>query len=296
VTGAGRRDVRRRAAEVLRYAAGRLAGEDTGSADGDVPLDRTSTSAMLAWLRANGPLTARPHYVWGCLHAARLARTLGHLSVTVVEMGVAGGNGLLDLERAAGTAADLLDVRVEVVGFDVGTGMPEPQDHRDIPWAIQPGVLPMDEPALRARLRQADLVIGRVEETVPRWLERAPDPVGFVAFDLDLYSATTAAFRLLEAPPARLLPRVCCYFDDVFGYGWTDFTGERAAIADFNAAHDHRKIGQLYGLRYELAAADAALPWPEQIYLAHVLDGPDYARTEWVLPEAWAAAHRLRAD
>jgi hypothetical protein len=33
---------------------------------------------------------------------------------------------------------------------------------------------------------------------------------------------------------------VPCYFDDIFGYGWSDFTGERAAIADFNAEHEQR--------------------------------------------------------
>lgn len=259
----------------------------------EVPMDRSSTTSMYHWVRARS-VPSRPEYLWCTLQAARLAKALGCPEVSVVELGVAGGNGLVALERAAETAEELLSITVRVAGFDTGCGMPAPKDERDIPWAIQPGILGMDEDSLRRRLTRAELVIGPVEETVGGWLEGHRGTVGFVAFDLDMYSSTVAAMRLLEAPAERLLPRVACYFDDIFGYGWNDFTGERAAMADFNAAHDRRKISPVYGLKYELTGEDRFAAWPEKIYLGHLFDSPRYNTTEWVIPDSWSDAHRLQ--
>jgi hypothetical protein len=253
--------------------------------------DLTDTSGMFNWARDQLP--GRPQYLWGALHAARLARALGHDRVTVIELGVAGGHGLIDLERAAEVAEDLLGVTVEVVGFDIGSGMPEPVDQRDIPWAIQAGIFPMDEPELRGRLRRADLIIGPVTETIPQWLESTAGSVGFVAVDLDMYSSTIQAFTLFEAPAERLLPRVALYFDDIFGYGWSDFAGERAAITDFNTYHEQRKLSPFYGLEYELTEPDRKLSWPHKIFMAHLFDSPDYTKREWQIPPGWVAVHRL---
>ena len=254
--------------------------------------DLTNTSSCYRWA-ASLRSDVRPQYLWSTLHAARLAAALGHQRVSVVEFGVAGGNGLLALEAAADIAESLFPVQLEVYGFDVGNGMPAPRDSRDLPWAIEPGIFPMDEAALRRRLQRADLVLGPVEETVAGWVTEDRAPLGFASFDLDLYSATAAAFAVFEAPAQRLLPRVACYFDDIFGYGWSDFAGERAAIAEFNAGHQTRKIGPIHGLKYELPVDDFNRPWPEQIYLAHIFDSPEYDTLESPLPPGWAAAHRL---
>jgi hypothetical protein len=178
--------------------------------------------------------------------------------------------------------------------------MPPPVDHRDVPWLIKPGLFPMDEAALRERLTTARLVLGAVSETVPSFLRSAYPPLGFVAFDLDYYSSTMAALAVLEASVERLLPRIVCYFDDIFGYGWSDFAGERAAIADFNQADSSRKIGKLHGLRYSLPESEQGQPWAEQMYLAHRFDHPEYCTPEGVFEgavgEAWSAAHRLGPD
>jgi hypothetical protein len=257
--------------------------------------DTNDLGAMFRWCLARG-LDARPHYVWGSLLAAHTAAALGQGAFSAIEFGVAGGNGLLALETAAGTAAELLGVDAEVYGFDTGTGMPPPVDHRDVPWVISPGLFELDEPRLRARLISAELVLGPVAETVPRWLSEAHAPIAFAAFDLDYYSATIDAFAVFDAPDGRLLPRVVCYFDDVFGLGWSDFVGERAAITDFNASHERRKIGKIHGLRYDLPDGQQRLPWHEQMYLAHLFDHPDYATRVAEIPEAWLDAHRLPPD
>ena len=71
------------------------------------------------------------------------------------------------------------------------------------------------------------------------------------------------------------------------------FAGERAAITEFNAGRESRKIGAIHGLKYELPRQDFERAWPEQIYLAHIFDSPDYNTLEACLPAGWAEAHRL---
>lgn len=255
----------------------------------------TDVAVTFPWCLAQG-IETRPQYLWGTLLAVRLARALELPRISVLELGVAGGNGLVALERAAIAASELSGVTIDVYGFDTGTGMPPPADHRDLPWLIEPGWFELDERALRERLRLAELVLGPVAETVPKFVAAARAPVGFMAFDLDYYSATIESFALLEAPTEGLLPRVPCYFDDVFGYGWSDYAGERAAITDFNAAHEQRKLGKIHGLRYSLPPSESALPWHEQMFLLHAFDHPDYCTPEGPLAEGWLAAHRLAPD
>ena len=69
-----------------------------------------------------------PQYAYGVLQAASLAKTLGVQRITVAELGVAGGNGLLELERLSKTIAAEKQVDIKSVGFDLGCGMPQPVD------------------------------------------------------------------------------------------------------------------------------------------------------------------------
>lgn len=254
--------------------------------------DTLDPTVLLRWCLERG-IETRRQYLWGTLAACSTASVLGIERISAIEFGVAGGNGLLALELAASTAAELTGVAVEVYGFDTGTGMPAPVDHRDVPWMIQPGWFEMDEPLLRSRLDRAQLVLGPVAETVPSWIGSGHPAIGFAAFDLDYYSATIDAFGVFDAPAGELLPRVVCYFDDVFGFAWSDFAGERAAIADFNAAHERQKIGKVHGLRYDLPASEQPLAWHEQMYVAHMFDHPLYSATAGRVEERWFAAHRL---
>ena len=65
--------------------------------------DPTQTSALYGWCMQNGVET-RPQYLWPLLHAAHVARALKLPKIAALEFGVAGGNGLLALERAAAAA------------------------------------------------------------------------------------------------------------------------------------------------------------------------------------------------
>jgi hypothetical protein len=222
----------------------------------------------------------RSHFTWCVVQAAHLAKALGQAEISVIEFGVAGGNGLLALERAAELVEPHFAVGIEVYGFDAKTGLPRPQDHRDLPNLYQEGYFPLDEERLRARLTRADLFLGLVKETVPDFLATGPSPVGFISFDLDLYSSTVDAFEILAASPALLLPRVHCYFDDIFGYTFGDYNGERLAIAEFNAAGTDRKLSPIYGLRHFVTPDQFHAMWTEQIYLAHILDHELYNQND----------------
>jgi hypothetical protein len=229
--------------------------------------------------RSNGE-PWRPQYAWSVLAAARTARALGVERISVVELGVAGGNGLRCLEAAAEGAEPLLGIGIDVFGFDSGRGLPPPADPRDAPFALHAGEFRMDEARLRARLRRAELLLGPVGETIQTFLELRPSPIAFVAFDLDYYSSTMEALAILEADPAHVLPRVFCYFDDLLWYPWTQFNGERAAIADFNARHERRKISPLHGLRYSLPSSEFKARWPELMHIAELFDHPLYGAPE----------------
>lgn len=215
-------------------------------------------------------------YVWGVLQGAALAKVLGHRRISVFEFGVAGGAGLVSLERIAELVEQQTGVGIDVYGFDTGMGLPQPQDYRDVPYMWEKGDFSMDEAALRSRLKRAQLRLGLVEQTVPEFLLTSFAPVAFVSIDVDLYSATTHALALLEADSAKLLPRVFCYFDDTMGYGYNDFTGERLAIHEFNAEHRMRKLSPIYGLKWFVPQEFSHDRWIEMLQLAHLFDHPSY--------------------
>ncbi|MFI0169594.1 hypothetical protein [Streptomyces sp. NPDC017095] len=226
-------------------------------------------------------LVERAHYAYGVRRATELAARLGHQGVTVIEFGVAGGNGLLALAEHARYYTAATGITVRVVGFDGGRGMPPAKDPRDLSYLFGPGFYAMEEERLRARLGAAELVIGDLAETLPHYLRSHADllrehPVGFVGLDLDYYSSTTTALDLFRNPEhEHLLPRVTCYLDDL--PGTIEQIGEAAAIADFNAAHPDRPIGKVLGLR---AFTPLDPPWADQIYVHHRLHHPDYASLE----------------
>jgi hypothetical protein len=222
----------------------------------------------------------RPDYLWGSLHGAHLAKSLGIGTVSLIEFGVAGGNGLVDLDQIALAIEALLGVRAGVYGFDTGRGLPAPVDTRDCPNLFSGGDYPMDVERLRARLRRAELILGDVADTVGPFVARRPPPVAFISFDLDLYSSAVQALKLLETDAEVLLPRVHCYFDDITGYTYSEFNGERLAIGEFNERNGPRKISPIYALSHYVPRRCARDLWVEKMHLAHILDHPLYGKPD----------------
>ncbi|MDR7427868.1 MAG: hypothetical protein QN152_12530 [Armatimonadota bacterium] len=229
---------------------------------------------------------ARPDYAWGVMQGAHLAKAVGTERIGVIEFGVAGGRGLIALELIAEQVERHMALQIDVYGFDTGSGLPKPRDHRDLPNLYYEGAYPMDPEKLRRRLRRAQLVLGFVNETLARFIASAPPPIAFAAFDLDLYSSTMDALKLFDFDSRFLLPRVHCYFDDIIGFTFGECNGELLAIADFNASHDMRKIARLQGLRHFVPIEFADQPWTEKFYLAHIFDHPAYGVNDGLVRRA----------
>ncbi len=217
----------------------------------------------------------RPHYAYGVYSATDLAKRLGLNAIQVIEFGVAGGSGLMALERIAAAVETALGIQISVCGFDSGGGMPAPADYRDLPHVWDKGFYVMDVAKLKARLRpNTELVLGDVKTTLSSWIPKAR--IGFCAFDLDYYSSTKDAFALFERSSEAFLPRVYCYFDDIM---WpehalhNEWVGELCAIREFNEEHSTSKLCPIHMFHHTRVHGS---PWNEKMYVFHDFRHPLY--------------------
>ena len=220
-------------------------------------------------------LIVRQFNAYSILKCADEARRLGIAEVTLVEFGVAAGAGLLNMCSVAKEVSRETGINFKIVGFDTGTGMPPPLSYRDHPDLYQTGDFPMDFPALSKRLPgNAELVIGDMRSTVPTYLKRmsASSPIGYVSIDVDYYSSTKDALRLLSSDPLLYLPRTLVYLDDLEDESHNSYCGETLAIHEFNLENEHRKIEHNHFLRSYRIFRNAR--WIDHMFTLHILDHP----------------------
>jgi hypothetical protein len=219
----------------------------------------------------------KPAYAYGLYRAARTASRLGIERISAVELGVAGGRGLLALERHAVDIEAMFDVEVSVYGFDTGEGMLAPADHRDLPYHFPQGNYVMDEQVLRGRLQRAELILGDATVTFPATFGGGMPPLGFVSFDMDHYTPTAAILGGFgeAADHGRFLPRLPLYFDDVVGkrgQDYNEFTGELLAIREFNDGNRSVKIAEDRYFR----SLPLNFGWHHGCYILHRFEHPSY--------------------
>lgn len=221
-------------------------------------------------------LVLRPHNAWGILTAAERAKSQGSSSVTVLEFGVANGAGLTNMAKIGDRVTKATGIDVKVVGFDSGSGMPAPVDYRDHPDLYGAGDFPMDFAALTAVLpSNAAVVLGPVEETVPRFLDQLDQtsPIGYVVLDLDYYSSTKQCLdAFATSDPQKFLPTTAVYLDDVYADEHNSRCGELLAVSEFNDQPHLRYIERMQFLKSQRVFHRAL--WLGQIYSLHVLDHP----------------------
>jgi hypothetical protein len=218
----------------------------------------------------------RPQYFYCVYNGALLAKRLGHEHISVIEFGVANGNGLLILENYAEAVSKIFNIKIDVYGFDTGKGLPSLDGFRDMPYWWQPGFFEMDIEGLKKKLRFAKLVIGDIRESASHFFDKYnPAPIAAVMHDMDLYSSTNAALKIFNADTKYFLPRIFNYFDDIIGNDimlCSDFTGERFAIDEFNAVHDNRKLSPAY----HLITKKKIERWYHQIFILHLFNHEEY--------------------
>ncbi len=222
--------------------------------------------------RASIDAVVRPQYAYCIIEAAKLARDMGLSRISAIEFGVAGGNGLVNIETHVAEVRKEFGVDFEVYGFDSGLGMPASDDYRDVLYTWGEGFYEMDRPALEKRLSFARLVIGDIRETARTFHQRyKPAPIGCCFFDMDYFTSTTAAFGVFDTIHEQLLPRIPCHFDDI---SCTNaFLGELCAINDFNDRHETVKIAAHHLLR---DTRRVPMAWNDEIYYLHDFAHPRY--------------------
>jgi hypothetical protein len=218
----------------------------------------------------------RPQYLAGLLYAADQAQREHRDAIAAIEFGVAEGYGLLSLQGHAAAVERETGVAVHVYGFDTGRGMPAGTgDYRDHPDVWRQGDYICDLPALEAQLTErTTLVIGEIAAKI----DSTPiaEPLGFISMDVDFYSSTVDALRILARADVCRLSRVAMYFDDVSAHYNHRFGGELLAIEEFNEASSHVKIDPWRGLRAGRPFSEA--PWLDAMYLAHDFNAISAAR------------------
>lgn len=215
----------------------------------------------------------RPHYLMGVLQAAEQAIKEEVPEISVIEFGVAAGKGLLALEQYASAVENETGIRITVYGFDTAKGIPTLcGDYRDHPDQWRPSDYPMDESLLRDKLSdRTTLIIGNVADTVPVFVsETQQSPLGFVSFDLDLYSSTRDALQIFTLPEKKMLLRTILYFDDIDFFFNHKFAGELLAIDEFNKNNANVKIDEWRGLSKNRVFPESS--WIKQMLVAHNLD------------------------
>lgn len=230
-----------------------------------------STRARIAF-----DVLVRQQHAYGLLDAADAAASRGLRRVTVVELGVGSGTGLLNICQLAARVTRTTEVEFDIVGFDTGAGLPQPQDHRDHPELYVRGSFPHDRAALeRALPANARIIYGDLRDTVDPFLATLSQrsPLGFAALDVDYYSSATSALRLFLGEADRYLPAVCVYVDDLGEWSHTRFAGELLAIDEFNRTHELRKLDVDRNLAFRRVFKHAE--WLRHMYRLHVFDHPE---------------------
>ena len=219
-------------------------------------------------------LITRANYAYGMLRAADMARCFGKKRVTMIEFGIASGAGLLNMVNLAPIIETETGIKLRIVGFDTGAGLPPVQGYKDHPELWNSGDFAMEdrEALVREIGGRAEIIWGDIADTIGPFTN-AIDPVaplGFISVDVDIYSAAKAALRCLTSQAKKYNPAVSMYFDDVNFFFANEWSGERAEINEFNEEHDFRKIG-----------LDRSLPgrrplktewWYSAMHVCHVLD------------------------
>ncbi|BCA54140.1 hypothetical protein W02_12800 [Nitrospira sp. KM1] len=231
--------------------------------------------ATMERLMADPVASKRPHYVWGIMQGAALGKVLGFERVSVIEVGVAGGAGLLAMESSAQLCEQLVGIKIDVYGFDTGVGIPKPLDYRDMPYKWSEGYYPCDVEELKRRLRRSELRIGLLDKTMPAFIAQKPAPVAFVGFDTGMYSATKDALTLFESGHDVLIPRVPCAFRSAIGKDVSDYGAELLTITEFNNRNSVRKLSPIRGLEY-FVPPRFRWWWIAMMYSLHIFDHPLY--------------------
>lgn len=221
--------------------------------------------------------TFRPHYETLLYETAKNSIKLGYKDFQVLELGVAGGDGIKSLINYKKKIEKVLDVKIHISGFDTGRGLPDVLKKEDLPFFWKKGDYSnTDLLNLDSSKDNVKIFIGDIAETVDIFLSSNKSKIGLLIFDLDLYSSTKTFLSKLQklSKSGLLFPRTFCYFDDLFvaDYSLDNTNGEPLAISEFNKENEDLKLGKTFDhindFKFSLAKG--------QVYTLHDYNNRDY--------------------
>ncbi len=212
------------------------------------------------------------HYAFGIYEGARRAKLLGLKEITVIEFGVANGRGLMAMALYAGKVEKYFGVKINVLGFDSGEGMPKTAGYKDHPELYATGDFPLQNREKLLSILPGNTKLIFIDLINNNWADFIYSPVSFMSIDVDYYSSTLPVLNnLANLKPDLLLPNTLMYFDDIQTPNHNPYQGELLAIEEFNAATKLRKIvNHSEVLRTTRILKHA--PWINHIFQLHVLD------------------------
>tara|TARA_Y100000590_G_scaffold464261_1_gene633272 strand:+ start:239 stop:1066 length:828 start_codon:yes stop_codon:yes gene_type:complete len=187
--------------------------------------------------------TFRPQYETILLESCKEAKKIGYNEISVLELGVAGGNGMVSLENYKKKIEKILDIKINIYGFDTGEGLPVSKLKEDLPFVLKKGQFKIDKEQLERKIN-SKIFYGDIKDTIEEFCNLSPKNISVIFFDLDFYSSTASFLKKINIWGKFISPRVYCYFDDLFYYNYiSEFNGELLAIKEFNKENQDFKIG-----------------------------------------------------
>ena len=217
----------------------------------------------------------RPHYETILLETCLEAKKLGYEEVTVLELGVAGGNGIISLEKYKNKIEALYNIKINVYGFDSGEGIPQSNSEFDLPFHWKQGDFKTDKKKLQSTTT-SKIIYGDVKNSLDEFIKYQPKNIIAIFFDMDLYTSTKNFLKQIDKLQNYLCPRVYCYFDDIFNPNhWINkHVGEQLAIEEFNYENKNLKIGlapdNINDFKFPLAKG--------QLFMLNHFNHPDYKK------------------
>lgn len=185
----------------------------------------------------------RPYYFLGIKRAYDDADRLGLTRFSILEFGVAEGNGILMLQSSIknyATKPSNQNKQVKILGFDTFEGLPDIDSSKDGQSTWKTGDFPSDLNLLRQFIdpELVELHKGLFANTIPQAIQTLIDyPPLFIIVDCDLYTSTVDIFNGLFP---KYVPELSYwFFDDTNLNYYAEDVGETLAIEEFNSQQDN---------------------------------------------------------
>jgi len=215
----------------------------------------------------------RPHYETILLESALEAKKIGYKKISILELGVAGGNGIIALEKYKKKIEKNINIKINIYGFDYGEGLPDTNNKFDLPFFWSAGEYKIDKEKLN-KICDSKIFFGDINNTFKEFIKTNPDSISAIFFDLDYYTSSKKFLDQLPEIKNFLSPRVYCYFDNVFNVNhyMNEHIGELLAIKEFNKENKDIKIGKSLG-----NSSDFKFPTGnENLFMLHNFAHKDY--------------------